>query len=725
MEININIEDVDIKFLLDFLKGKDSPVKIEEIARELALFKTVKNREERVKVYDPRCDYKAGDLIYKEYKGKIPVGSKKYVELERGVVLKVVDVRSRFKDEIKLIYEGTSAYKKYTDYLKRQKIELLLPHKMSKPCTKIEYLEPEKDPRMFYDPMLARDFANLKKKMIIAINKHSEIASAGDSAVLIKNMKLLDNEIFNKIRDFLKDSGKSESTEFLVENFVKIKPTDEDFGSFCFSLNYRMKNDYKIDFQQVNYEGWGKWNLISVIYYMKKNSIISEMNPFLGKIKIEDKKGLNQLRKKLEDEIFDEDNTKYYLTQREIYAGALRLRQGVYEIDESIEVELVDEMTKKTYTGYLYSDSLLLMGLKDIFDQYKVLQGSILTLQQNEGNVFFFSIRTTKKGTISDKIEYDASRNIYVSTEEKIASQVFVNKSIYLENDVFKGLEEKIDMFRESDSFNELVKRVILAFGVKERNYEIHILKLYHILDLISPVRLRTVIELLLGNPEFIPSEKLHGVFYLDSNSIVEIEQEVEKSKEVFISQSQIEKEESRKKRIDEEKKVNDEIKQIREERKRKREEEMRKKEEIEKDRELELKKASAPPAGKPERTIRKKAEKTSSEDVFPEPEKTVRKAAPKKKVEKDPFKEKEQKAPKKTVKKSEDDKMDLEDLKSEMELIKLKEKVKEKKKKPAKKEEVKKVAFKDDGGFGGIFASKLEDVVTKEEKPKGKKQKK
>jgi hypothetical protein len=348
-----------------------------------------------------------------------------------------------------------------------------------------------------------------------------------------------------------------------------------------------------------------------------------------------------------------------------------------------------------------------------------------LTLQQSEGNVFFFSIRTTKKGTVSERIDYDSSRNLFVSSDEKVASQVFVNKSIYLEYDVFNGIEEKIEIFRNSDNFNELVNRVFLEFGVKERNYEIHILKLYHILDLIFPVRLRTVIELVLGNSEFIPSEKLHGVFYLDSNSIVEIEQEVEKSKEVFITQSLKEKEENRKKRIDEEKKVHDEIRQVREERKKKREEEMRKKEELEKSRKMELIRASSPVQKKETKIAQDKFTKPQGEDIFPDPEKAARKTAHKKKAEKDLYKEKERKVQKKTTKKPQDDQLDLEDLKSEMELIKLKEKVKDGKKKPSKKEESKKVAFKDDGGFAGIFASKLEDVVTKEDKPKRKKQKK
>ncbi len=64
---------------------------------------------------------------------------------------------------------------------------------------------------------------------------------------------------------------------------------------------------------------------------------------------------------------------------------------------------------------------------------YKVLQGSIISLSQVEDTVFFFNIRTTKKGTVSEKIEYNEERKQFIVRDEKIASQVFINKSIYLE----------------------------------------------------------------------------------------------------------------------------------------------------------------------------------------------------------------------------------------------------------------------------------------------------
>ena len=166
MQINLNIEKEDIEFMRDFFKGKSDPVNLIELTTQLALFKTEDKRKNRVKIYDPNCEYKNGDLIYKEYKGKIPVGAKKHIEIEKGVVLRVVEARSRYGiEEIKLSYEGTLDFKKYTSYLEKQKIELLLPHKQDETCSKVEYLEEKRDPRQTQDPLDEKDFNTLKKKI--------------------------------------------------------------------------------------------------------------------------------------------------------------------------------------------------------------------------------------------------------------------------------------------------------------------------------------------------------------------------------------------------------------------------------------------------------------------------------------------------------------------------------------------------------------------------------
>ena len=611
--MNINIEDKDIHYLKEYLKDKVNPVDLEELAYRLALFKTKETRSHRVMMYNPDCEYKVGDLIYKEYPGKIPIGSKKYIEMDRGVVLKVVDVRTRFGiEEVQLKYDGTSDFKKYADYLDRQKIELLLPHKQAKPCEKVNYLPENNDPRKQQAPLEKKDFTALKKKLAGAINKEADIAIVSRKILLKQHLKSLDDIVFTKIKEFLQENKKSEHTEFFVENFAKIKPEDEQFDAYCFALNYRMMKDFKIDFQQTQDVGWGKWNLISVIYYMKKDSPISEVNPLINNVIIANKRNLMQRRRKFEDNLFQDSCMRFYLTQREISAGAIKLKPGFFDLGESIEVEVVDGRQKKSYLVYYYKDVNLMLGFKEIYERYKALQGTILTFELTEDGKLQFNIRTTKKGTIVDRVKYVKEEKAFRVSDEKVASPVFVNKAIFLDSPVLKTLYEKLKEFRSIDSLNKLIHKVFLEFGVKERNYEIHILRLYHIMDLIYPVDFKLVEDVILGNDEFVPAEKMAGVFYLDSDAVAEIEEEELKRKEFEADEHKKRREELKRKKIERERRIKEEIRRKREERRKKREQEMWEKERLKKEMEekrlLELKKKKEEEARRKEEEARRKS---------------------------------------------------------------------------------------------------------------------
>ncbi|MGE5341112.1 MAG: hypothetical protein ACM3SY_06485 [Candidatus Omnitrophota bacterium] len=811
MDVNLNIEEKELDYIKDELKGKVNPVDLHEIANRVALFKTRDNRSHRVKIYNPNCEFKVGDLLYKEYPGKIPVGSKKFIEITEGVVLKVIGVRSRYGiNEIQLSYEGTSEFKKYISYLERQKIELLLPHKQSRPGEKPEYLPEDIDPRRQLDPLEKRDFSALVRKLAGVLNKDPQIALISNKILLKENLKPILPEVFDRIKEFLKENKKSETTEFLVENFVKIRPEDETFDAYCFALNYRMQIDYKIDFQQTQNIGWGKWNLISVIYYLKKNSPISDTNPLTDRANIANKKNLVYRRKKFEESLFPEGNAsaRYYLAQREITAGAIRLKPGFFDLGDSIEVELTDTKQKKTYLVYYYKDDHLMLGFKEIFERNKVLQGSILTFEMinddgqptTTGGKLHFNIRMTKKGTIADRIDYIPEKKAFIATAEKVSSTAFVNKSMFLEAAVFKTLDEKLDEFRKMDTFNKLVHKVFLEFGIKERNYEIHILRLYHILDLIYPTDMKLLEEVILGNDEFIPDEKMPGVFYLDSDAVIEIEEEESKRKEIQIDENKKKREELKKKKLEQERLIKDDIRRKREERRKKREQEMwekerlrreleekkvqeqRKKKEKEIPKEAPRKTSPTPPAPAPtpaptaaapapaptpivkapdQPVIESSPQPAESPASVPAPpqkeinkkefkKEFVQKEVPQKEV---PFKPKprpeaprtqtepplsEEAARKKDIalkwekkkladekeksvakpfkkaeRKPQDEELTEEEIKREIELERLKENMRERKE--AKKQtddSKKKVAYKDDGGFGGILASKLDKIV-------------
>jgi len=351
VEVNLEIESKDIEFLKELLKDKKSPVHIDTVLYDLAVFKTSDIRKSKIKIYNQNAEYKVGDLIYKEFSGKLRIGTKKFIELDRiGVVLRVVDVReSNNYNEIKLAYDGTSDFKKYIDYLERNNIELMLPHKQKRPCEKAEILPPEKDPRLKERPLNDKEFNILKKKLFSAINRDKDIILTSDWLLLKDNLKVIDEEVINKIRDFLESNKKSESTEFFVENFIKIKPDSDEFTAYCFSLNYIMETEYQIDFQMTNPKGWAKWNLISVIYRTKKDSLLGIKNPLLKTYTLEDKTNLVHKRKRFEEELLQGDLNKFYLTQREIYSGGLRLRSGVFDFGDVIELEAVDKSTKKSY----------------------------------------------------------------------------------------------------------------------------------------------------------------------------------------------------------------------------------------------------------------------------------------------------------------------------------------------------------------------------------------
>ncbi|MCX6553777.1 MAG: hypothetical protein NTZ12_01990 [Candidatus Aminicenantes bacterium] len=732
LENSLDIGNEDIDFIKSYLKGKSQPLEFADIVYQVALFKTQDNRKSRVKVYDPDCEYSPGDLIYKEYPGQLPIGNKKYTSVEQGIILKVEDVRNRQgRDEIRLSYDGTSEFRKYAEYLKKQKIELLLPHKGQKTCKESEYLTVDHDPRRTQSPLIERDFAILRKKLTTVLNKENSIAFISDKMMLKENLKELAPEVFSAVKEFLKTRQTSESTEFFVENFVKVAPADPAFAATCFALNYIMTTQYKIDLQQTSARGWGKWHLLSVLYHIKKNALIGETNPFLNRLSFENKKNLLQRRKKLEESIFSEGETRYFLTQREIASGAVRLKSGLYRFGSDIEIEALDTFTHKKHTLYYYQDENLLLGFERIFETYKALQGATLVFEQTAAEEFQFTIKTTKKGLITDKIVYDAEKKIFQVSPDKMASQVCVNKSIFLEAEVFHILAERMEEFRKIETYNKLFHKIFLEFGGREKNYEIHLLRLYHILDLIAPVDLKLVEEVILSNPEFVPAEKLAGVFYLDKDAVMEIEEEERDRRQGLIEEMKRKREVSRKHQLDEELKVKEEIRLIREERRKKREEEMWQKEKLLHEKESRRRQESTfstsekQPGADVEGRVRmgpKKPYSREDEAVAKASiplEASLAKPESGKKLKKKIDVEKMVKTVRKGQKKILEEKIELDEIKKQIMQADISEIDSEneapvEKKKPVKGEEVR---YQDEGGFGGILASQLDEIVKKDTK--------
>ena len=747
---NLEISSEDIEFLKTYIKGKFQPVDFDEIVYQVAMFKTQEKRKSKVKLYDPDCEYVAGDLLYKEYPGNLPVGSKKFIHTPLGVILRVEEARTRMgRNEIRLSYDGTSDFRKYTEYLKKQKIELLLPHKQIPVPAEAEFLAEPEDPRSQQAPLIDRDFSVLRKKIATALNKEPDIAFISHKLMRKENLKELKPEIFDSIKDFLKTHPASESTEFFVMNFVKSQSDSPDFDAYCFALNYALTQNFKIDLQQTSSKGWGKWHLISILYQLKKNAPVNEPNPLLSTILLKNRKNLPQRRRQIEEAIFAEGDSRYFLTQREIVSGALRLKPGMYDFGETIEIEAMDSTSKKTHFLYFYQNENLLLGFDKIFETYHAVQGTVMVFEQDEAKNFHFLIKPTKKGVITENIVYDREKRLFHATEEKTASPVSVNKFMFLEPDVFHNIENQIGEFRKLETLNKLIHKIFLEFGIKERNYEIHILRLHHILDLICPIDLRQLVDVMLSNPEFIPSEKIQGVFYLDSDAVTEIEGEERSRRQKVIEDNKKRREELRRVQAEEELKKKDDIRKIREERKKKREDEMHLHDQMVIDKELQKKQERMREEAKREREGIAGERRAFPEKPFPkreEPEAPGQRryprefkkadvpfepipvtAEPQRKMKKKIEPEKPLKTIRKGQKKIIEEKIELDEIKKEILHQDLKKEAKEREtvgKKESSKET--QVAYKDEGGFAGIFASKLDEMVqkdeTKEKKKNGKK---
>ncbi len=565
------------------------------------------------------------------------------------------------------------------------------------------------------------------------LNKEAGIAFINDKVMLKKNLRTIAPEVFSAIIDFLKGRQTSESTEFFVENFAKVAADDTDFAATCFALNFIMTTQYKIDLQQTSGAGWGRWHLISSLYHIRRNSLVSEPNPFLATASYGDRKNLPQKRKRFEEQIFTEGETRYFLTQREVASGAVRLKPGLYRFDDVMEFAATDSVSHKQHTLYYYPEENLLLGFDKVFESYKALQGTTLVFEQTGAGEFQFSIKTTKKGAITDRIGYDGERKVFQASGEKVASTVAPNKSIFLETEVIQTLAERMDEFRKVENYNKLFHKVFLEFGQREKNYEIHILRLYHILDLIAPVDLRTVEDIILSNPEFIPSEKMAGVFYLDSDAVMEIEEEEKLRRQGLIDDQKRKREESRRQQQDEELKAREEIRLLREERRRKREEEMWQKEKLRQEREQQ-RRAEAAFAAQESAAAPRSARKPYGQEDFPKAEASFAAAPAKpdaaKKQKRKITSEKPAKTAKKGQKKILEEKIELDESKKQIlqeDLIEAADtKDVEMKKEPVK--EVK-VAYKDEGAFGGVLASVLDEIVKKDaakpEKAAGNKEKK
>ncbi|MBA7706124.1 hypothetical protein ES703_114970 [subsurface metagenome] len=161
-EIEITqITPENLSFIEKELSHTRKPLSLQEMAKKLAYKKTSSQMQQEVKKYDPECQYEVGDLIYKEYDEPLMVSSKGREPFKGAVVLQLIgkiDYKDFNCEMLEVDYSGGGTFRKYIEYMKKTKTQVLLPSNLEGKAKPPEKLEKKEDPRLSALPMTDRDF---------------------------------------------------------------------------------------------------------------------------------------------------------------------------------------------------------------------------------------------------------------------------------------------------------------------------------------------------------------------------------------------------------------------------------------------------------------------------------------------------------------------------------------------------------------------------------------
>ncbi|MGQ9617690.1 MAG: hypothetical protein ACUVUG_01885 [Candidatus Aminicenantia bacterium] len=527
------IEENDLKWIKSLVKQQGVPLSIEEIALQLARKKSALTEGKKVKVFNPEIDYEIGDLIYKYYDEDLKFSREKVIHFKGGVVLRAIGKEKRPEgfSILRVTYDGTGLFKHYIDFLERTSSSLLLPCGFSGKSEPVEYLEDEES---LMDAPLDKNYVKrLAKNIENALKKSNEFIQWNSYFYL---RELLENveDAGKKVEAYLKEKGDFETTINLVEKIYSVKFTDERFYSWCLSLNCALETKGKGKIVKISNHEWGKWGLRSFFSSLKENLPVTE-KPLKIEALRRNKKDVAMAiwRFHAEERKEKTQNLRFYLTWREIFSGALRIYkeyEGVF--NEEREIILIDQEKKISYKAFYFPEDGFLLGLREIYQTYSPIQGSIFFLQKEDYNKFIFSFRKAKKAITAFKCEYDNTQKKIIFTGQPVETHTEINKAILIARDELAKISSLYEEASRFENLNELLHFVFMNFGNPQESYKIYLLKAYYIADMFANVKKEDFETVIFGNPEFFSSEEEKGYFYLDITKIGK-EEEIEEGVKV------------------------------------------------------------------------------------------------------------------------------------------------------------------------------------------------
>lgn len=508
------------------------PLSTAELAEKLAFEKTASQRNQPVKIYDPYARYEVGDYIYKEYDENLQVGSKVTEHFQGGVVLKVINKINypSFNCEmLEVDYSGGGVFRRYVDYMKKTRTQVLLPSNLEGKGLEPKVLEQEQDPRLTELPMTEKDLKTLERNLRKSLSSSPNFFSWNDYWQLSSKRVEIPDEKIKEIIQKLSTSTASESTQNLVRRHFNLEPSSDLFELYCLSLNFTLEKKYRKEFICLSTKDWGKWHLKSVLNSLPEGLPIS--SPLAPVPDLGEAEGLQYTR-------VDNFPVKVYLTWREILSGAVRIPKSLTREFDSREYQLVDDEDGKVYTVYYYPEGNYLLGLADYFRANSIPQGTSLTLDKKGPEQFTFWIKKSKKKIATIKLEYDSSRGRFQLSPEEASTLAMPNKSIYLEREV---VEKLLTLYEDCEKLDlrQLLVKLFKTPELTGNTRSLHFMRAYHMADLLKATTAEDVEYVLNNAPEFMASEKKEGLFiYQEALEPKEVPAEEEEKVEISLLES-------------------------------------------------------------------------------------------------------------------------------------------------------------------------------------------
>jgi hypothetical protein len=483
------------------------PFMLRELTEKLAFLKTASERTEVVKIYDQTGIYQVGDSIFKEYDELLTISSKTHEPFQGAVVLKVIKKRydkSLHCEMLEVDYSGGGTFRKYVDYMKKTKTDVLLPSNLGMANTPPTVMGLGEDPRLTELPMQDRDLKTLERNLRTAMGKSHAFFSWGDRWQLKTNQPEITEAKIKEMEAHLAETKQSAATTDLVRKFFGLEPSSDLFEIHCLWLNHILETKHKKEFLPVSPVDWGQWHLKTVLNAMPEGLPLAAAETPLPEFDPNDK---------VEITPFHEFPLKVYLGWREILSGGVKIPKTYNkELAHSREYIFTDADENKRYTVYYFPLAGYFLGLRDFFAAANIPQGTSMTLEKAGPVQFNFWIKKSKKKIQVAKVAYDAAADTFADAGEG-ATLSMPNKIIYIERD---QLAKLVALYpeREGKDLRELLIMVFKTFGVHSVASALHYLRAYHLVDVLKRTTQEDVELTLLNTPAFEKFDKKKGVFF-------------------------------------------------------------------------------------------------------------------------------------------------------------------------------------------------------------------